>query len=69
MILNKTTRFELPEVPQTQDLYARWDDGPSDGTDEMDSGYRRYIALKWVLIVACIAVCVVVAGLAVTGGE
>ena len=69
MILNKTTRFELPEVPQTQDLYARWDDGPADGTDEMDSGYRRYIALKWVLIVACIAVCVVVAGLAVTVGE
>ena len=69
MILNKTTRFELPEVPQTQDLYARWDDGPADGTDEMDSGYRRYIALKWVLIVACIAVCVVLAGLAVTVGE
>lgn len=69
MILNKTTRFELPEVPQTQDLYARWDDGPSDGTDDMDSGYRRYIALKWVLIVACIAVCFVVAGLAVTVGE
>lgn len=69
MILNKTTRFELPEVPQTQDLYARWDDGPADGTDDMDSGYRRYIALKWVLIVACIAVCVVVAGLAVTVGE
>lgn len=69
MILNKTTRFELPEVPQTQDLYARWDDGPADGTDEMDRGYRRYIALKWVLIVACIAVCFVVAGLAVTVGE
>lgn len=69
MILNKTTRFELPEVPQTQDLYARWDDGPVDGTDEMDSGYRSYIALKWVLIVACIAVCFVVAGLAVTVGE
>lgn len=69
MILNKTTRFELPEVPQTQDLYARWDDGPSDGTDDMDSGYRSYIALKWVLIVSCIAVCFVVAGLAVTVGE
>lgn len=69
MTLNKTTCFELPEVPQTQDLYARWDDGPADGTDEMESGYRKYIALKWMLIVVCIAVCVVVAGLAVTVGE
>lgn len=61
-------RFVLDEIPQDEGLYARWDDDPGDGPDQMDRDYHRYILRKWLLIVVCVITCIVVAGVAITVG-
>lgn len=67
-MLGNTRRFVLDEVLQDEGLYSDWDDDGTVTDGDIDSGYRRYILLKWLLIFACIAVCIVVAGLAITVG-
>lgn len=67
-MFEKTDNFNLPEIPQTDDLYSGWDDDSAE-EDRMDRDYRRYILSKWILILACIAICTVVVGLAITVGE
>lgn len=67
-MFEKTNHFNLPEIPQTYDLYSEWDDGTME-EGRVDSEYRRYILSKWILIFACIAICVIVLGLAITVGE
>lgn len=67
-MFEKTSHFDLPEIPQTYDLYSDWDDTDTKDT-HIDQDYRRYILTKWILIFACIGVCVLVIGLAITVGE
>lgn len=59
--------FDLETVPQTDALYARWDD--HEGDSEIEGGYRRYIRFKWVFIGVCIAAVLALVGVSVTVGE
>ena len=67
-MFEKSKHFDLPEIPQNYDLYSGWDDG-SGGYESIDKDYSRYILTKWMLIFACVAICIVVMGLAIIIGE
>lgn len=67
-MLTRKATYDLDEVPQDESLYAAWDD-TDEAASSSDEEYRRYILLKWVLIVACVGICIVVAGLAITIGQ
>ena len=65
-MIGERSRYTLETVPQTDEIYARWDDGEDDG---IDAGYRKYIRSKWVFIAVCAAATFLLVGLSVTIGE
>lgn len=59
----------LQPIPQTDSLYSEWDDSDSFEDTQIDTQYHQYIFRKYVFIIVCVVLAVIVAGLVISYGE
>ncbi|MDO5862439.1 MAG: iron ABC transporter permease [Thermoplasmata archaeon] len=68
MLRNKNAVVMEP-LPQTEDLYAEWDDDGSETGERLETSYRKYVFRKIAFILICVIVCILVAGFSITIGD
>ena len=59
----------LEPLPQTDNLYADWDDGDYERDDGIQASYRKYVFRKIGFIIICILICLVAVALSIAMGE
>lgn len=77
MAISRTNQFRasgnghivLEPIEQTDALYAEWDDSESAEDKQIDVQYHSYILRKFIFIIVCTILAVVVAGLVISYGE